>query len=479
MNAQTKQGALRGFERLGCLQFRGIPYATVERWRPPQPAPSWDGVREATEFGPICPQVVGTMERMAGQTRPVHPMDEDCLALNVYTESLDGSRPVMVWIHGGAFATGSGRIPWYSGHNFVRDGVVVVTINYRINAFGFLFLDELFDDYSGTGTIGIRDQVAALEWVRDNIASFGGDPSNVTIFGESAGGFSVSTLLSSPKAKGLFTKAIPQSGAAHNASTSERGTTVARAFLEIVGVEPGDADALRSLTTEQIVDALQEVGEGNVSGGRLPWQPTIGDDVVPVPPIDALRNGFAADVPVLTGTNLDEWNLFALGAREPIEGPLEELFGDRFAEVRAIYEKKASVSDPLIVWNAMMTDLVFRLPALRLAEAQVSSGAPVWMYRFDWRSPAMKGRMGAAHALEIPFVFDNLDAPGADAYTGGEGPPDVATEMHTAWVSFAKDADPGWAPYEEKRRQTMLFDANSRTEDDPDGDTRTLWDGVL
>jgi para-nitrobenzyl esterase len=197
MIANTKQGQVEGISKLDCLQFRGIPFAAPPtgelRWRAPQPPASWAGVRDATEFGPTCPQVIGTMEAMGGARRPVLPMDEDCLTLNVYTESLDGLRPVMVWIHGGAFSTGSGRVPWYSGHNFVRDGVVVVTINYRLNAFGFLRLDGLFDGYEGTGTLGIQDQIAALQWVRENIANFGGDASNVTIFGESAGGMSVGT----------------------------------------------------------------------------------------------------------------------------------------------------------------------------------------------------------------------------------------------------------------------------------------------
>lgn len=210
MLVTTTAGKVRGIEKMNCLQFRGVPFAAPpideRRWLPPQPHDGWDGVRDATEFGPICPQVAGTMEQLAGGRRAENPMSEDCLTLNVFTPAADDARrPVMVWIHGGGFSTGSSRLPWYYGHTFTRDGVVVVTINYRLNAFGFLEFGELFgEDLADSGNLGLRDQIAALEWVRDNIAAFGGDPNNVTIFGESAGGGSVGALLGTPAAKGLL-----------------------------------------------------------------------------------------------------------------------------------------------------------------------------------------------------------------------------------------------------------------------------------
>jgi para-nitrobenzyl esterase len=501
--ASTKQGKVKGIEKLGCLQFRGIPFAAPPvgelRWKAPQSPASWDGVRDASEFGPICPQLAGTMEGLTGgQAAAPDPMSEDCLTLNVFTPGVDGEqRPVMVWIHGGAFATGSGRIPWYSGHNFARDGVVLVTINYRLNAFGFLEFGQLFPGLQGSGSAGIADQVAALEWVRDNIAEFGGDPSNVTIFGESAGGMSVGTLLATPSAKGLFAKAIPQSGAAHATLTVDIATRIAQKFCEVAGVEPGDTDALYSLSTDDITDTVTKLGAAaatdndeifgrDYTGMAMASQPVVGTDLIPRSPIDAIRDGSAKDVPVLIGTTLEEWKLFTLmtppeALRQRAIRPLRNLCdqgGKPVDELVGAYEKKVGDNE-LELRVALETDRVFRIPAIRLAEAQVAQGSPVWMYRFDWKTPAFGGAMGACHALEIPFVFDNLDAPGVDVFTGGAAPQTLATTAHDAWVSFAKTGSPGWDAYDTSRRATMLLDAESRVEDDPDGDLREVWDGLL
>ncbi len=470
---KTTHGDVKGVEKLGCLQFRGIPFAAPPvgklRWQPPQPADKWDGVRDATDYGAICPQNVGTMEAMGGVGRAaMPPMSEDCLTLNVWTPAADDAlRPVMVWIHGGAFSTGSGRTPWYSGHNFARDGIVCVTVNYRLNAFGFLRFDDLFDELNGTGTLGIRDQIAALEWVRDNIANFGGDPSNVTIFGESAGGMSVGTLLASPSARGLFSKAIPQSGAAHNASDPKSATEIAEKFLDVVGVAKGDTEAMLALTAEQILEGA--AGLAMIEGARMPFQPVVGDDVVPVAPIEALRKGVSSDIATLVGTCREEWKLFSLGMRE----------GQRIPRTDPKLQAAYTESSELDLFNAVQTDRIFRIPAIRLAEAQVANGGPTWMYRFDWASPAMDGKLGACHALEIPFVFDNIEAPGVGVFTGGAAPQSIATEMHDAWVSFARDGDPGWAPYDTGKRTTKIFDVPTSVADDPDAETRVVWDGVL
>ena len=506
--ASTEQGKVEGISKLGCLQFRGIPFAAPPvgdlRWQLPQPHPSWDGVRDASEYGPICPQISGTMEQLGGgrQVDP-DPQSEDCLTLNVFTPGLDGTLPVMVWIHGGAFSTGSGRVPWYSAHNFARDGVVAVTINYRINAFGFLHLEELFgSDFRYSGICGIADQVAALEWVKANISNFGGDPSNVTIFGESAGGMSVGTLLATPSAKGLFTKAIPQSGAAHATNSQEIGTRIARKFCSYVGVEPGDATALRALTTDQLLDGVTKLGAGLVtdntevfgadfSGFAMAHQPVWGSDLLPKPPIEAVREGAASDISTLIGTTLEEWKLFTVmlpedALRTRAVRPLRNLCeqaGRSADEVVAAYEA-AGVSDELDLRNALETDRNFRIPAIRMAEAQVAHGAPTWMYRFDWKTQAFGGRLGACHALEIPFAFDNLDAPGVDIFTGGAAPQTLATKMHSAWVSFAKTGDPNnselsdWPAYDVSRRATMLLNENCTVEDDPDAKLRAVWNGL-
>ncbi len=502
--AQTTSGKLRGFEKMDCVQFRGIPYAAPPvgdlRWKSPQRAESWDGVRDATEFGAICHQTVGALERLGGARRPVNPMDEDCLTLNIFTPALDdGRRPTMVWLHGGGFSTGSGRLPWYYGHNFVRDGVVVVTINYRLNAFGFLAFDELFGaEFADSGTLGIQDQVAALEWVRDNIASFGGDPGNVTIFGESAGGMSVGTLLATPSAAGLFHKAIPQSGASHSAHPPDIARRIAERFITHAGVQAGDKDALLAVPVGTMVEFVGTLGQTLVAENRellgedfkgfgMPFQPVAGGKVLPEVPIDAIRKGAGKGIgiPTLVGTTKEEWKLFTLmgradGTRFRAPRPLRNLLeqaGRSADEFVAAYEGKVDSEGELL--NAIETDRIFRIPAIRLAEAQIANETPAWVYRFDWPSPAFDGRMGACHALEIPFVFDNLSAPGVDAFTGGAAPQSIATNMHAAWVAFAKTGDPGWAPYDASTRTTMLFDSESGVVDDPDGDTRALWDGLL
>ena len=389
-------------------------------------------------------------------------MSEDCLTLNVFTPGVDGEqRPVMVWIHGGAFATGSGRIPWYSGHNFARDGVVLVTINYRLNAFGFLELGELFPGLEGSGSVGIADQVAALEWVRDNIASFGGDPSNVTIFGESAGGMSVGTLLATPSAKGLFAKAIPQSGAAHATLTVDIATRIAQSSARSSAssratptrcprsrrtTSSGRSTAMRTATDDD------EIFGRDFAGMSMASQPVIGTDLIPRSPIDAIRDGAAKDVPVLIGTTLEEWKLFTLmtppeALRQRAIRPLRNLCdqgGKPVDELVAAYETKVGDNE-LELRVALETDRVFRIPAIRLAEAQVAQGTPVWMYRFDWKTPAFGGAMGACHALEIPFVFDNLDAPGVDVFTGGAAPADARDDGARRVGVVREDGfEPGW-----------------------------------
>lgn len=508
--AATTSGKVRGKEGLGCLQFRGIPFAAPpvgeRRWRPPVRPEQWDGVRDCFEFGPICPQNLGTLERLGGARRPQHPMDEDCLSLNIFTPALDDARrPTMLWIHGGAFATGSGRIPWYFGHNFARDGVVIVTINYRVSALGFLHLEALFGKaFEESGTVGTQDQVSSLEWVQENIESFGGDPDNVTIFGESAGGMSVGTLLATPSAKGLFHKAIPQSGASHAAHGPETAARIAGRFCDEVGVAPGDTEALLALPVERLLEAVLELGQiitsdhtdlfgDDFAGLAMPFQPVVGGDVLPQIPIDGVRAGTGGGIPTLVGTTKHEWRLFTILIREDqmrslAPRPLRNLCeqgGKSVDDLVAGYRRNVGEPSELDLRNAIETDRAFRIPAIRLGEAQIANDTPVWMYRFDWETPAFGGQMGACHALEIPFVFDNLDAPGADVFTGGEGPQDLATRMHAAWVAFAKTGDPNtvelpsWPRYDTDARATMLLDTECEVADDPDAETRHLWDGLL
>src|SRR5438132_925558 len=417
---ETTTGSVQGRVKDGICDFRGIPYAAPPvgelRFRPPQPVEPWTGVRDATRFGPMAPQNMGAMEQMFGA--PPQPMDEDCLTLNVWTPACDdGKRPVMVWIHGGAFLFGTGATPWYDGRSFARDDVVLVTINYRLGAFGFLHVD-------GQGNNGILDQVAALEWVRDNIAAFGGDPGNVTAFGESAGAMSVGTLLGLPAAKGLFVKAIPQSGAAHHGKPADQADDVAREFLAEVGVEPG-ADALerlRAVPVENLLAAQANVVMRRLPGG-LPFTPVVDGVVLPEAPIDAIGKGQAAGVTVLIGTTREEWKLFAL--LDPSVARLDDaglarrvanLIADpdrASAVVESYRSRRPGAGIPDLAVD-LGTDEVFRMPAVRLAERQSGLGNDVYMYRFDFATPAWGGQLGACHALEIPFVFACLGAPAVE-----------------------------------------------------------------
>lgn len=504
----TTHGKLQGTEQDGYVVFKGVPYGAPptgpRRFRPPQPADRWDGTRPAAEYGPICPQNPSPLDAMFGAREIAQ--DEDCLTLNVWTPDTDDvSRPVMVWIHGGGFSQGSGRTPWYDGRHFARSDVVCVTINYRLGPLGFLHTEDHFGEaFAGSGTAGLLDQVLALRWIRDNARAFGGDPENITIFGESAGGMSVAALLSMPAARGLFTKAIPQSGAAHTVHVREDAAAVTVRLCAEAGIDLGDAEALRDLPVDRLLQATlavttlaatnpQELFGADLPGIALAFQPVIDGRDLERRPIDALRDGAGAEVAVLVGTTRDEWGLFtALAPPEAVAQRVPRALGHLFRAtgrdpeaVADVYEATLPEPAPLRLRNALETDRVFRIPAIRLAEAQAAAGAPVWMYLFAWPTPAFEGRMGSCHALEIPFVFGNLDAPGVDFFAGPDAPRDLSARMHDAWVAFAKHGDPGhaglpgWPAYDTARRATMVLDTPCALVDDPEAERRALWEGVL
>lgn len=492
MITTTRSGQVRGTAHDDVLVFRGIPFAAPPvgelRWQLPQREAAWEGVRDATTFGPIAVQGQMILEQLMGGE--ASEQSEDCLFLNVWTPATDGSRPVMVWIHGGAFQFGSGSTPWYDGSRFVQHGdVVLVTINYRLGPLGFMFLDELFDGFSGSGNLGIADQVAALEWVRDNIAGFGGDPNDVTIFGESAGAGSVGTLLGTPSARGLFSKAILQSGAASWGLSTDDANVRTRKVLAELGITPGDTDALMAATSESIVAASAILGS-EVGSGGLPYAPVHDGHVLPAPPLDAIADGSSAGVAVLCGTNADEMTLFTIVdptlATLDDAGIAERLAGfdptiDAASLLRTYRDHKAGASTQ-DVWVAMASDGVFRIPAIQLVEAHRAHG-PAWMYYFTWATPAFGGVLKSTHALEIPFVFDNLDQPGVEMFTGdGADRQSIADGMHAAWIAFARTGDPShpgipaWPAYDLDRRATMQIDATWQLVDDPEGDVRKYWE---
>jgi para-nitrobenzyl esterase len=502
---ETRCGKLEGRETEGVQVFRGIPYAKPPvgalRFRAPEPARPWSGVRSALEFGPSAPQ---QPTPLALPGMDVGAMDEDCLYLNVYTPALDAAaRPVMVWIHGGGFVIGSSSQPVYDARPLAgRGDVVVVTLNYRIGPLGFLYLADLCPELAGaTANAGIRDQLAALEWVRDNIAAFGGDPDNVTIFGESAGGMSVGTLLGMPSARGLFARAIAQSGASHNVHTRETATKVAARFLEELGIAPSEAAAtLRELPPDKLLGTQQQTSLTlESSPGVLAFQPLVDGDSLPGPPLEAVAAGQAAEVTLITGTTRDEWNLF--GMLDPRAGSLDEagLVKRLSAQLpdaavpglveayRGAREGHAP-SSPTELYFAIQTDRIFRIPAIRLAEAQQRHQPHTYLYRFDWETPAFGGALGACHAVDLVFVFGLVERPGAEIFTGGGPEAQLLSErVMDAWASFARHGDPShaglpggrWDAYDAERRTTMLLGRECALEFDPAPARRRAWHGLL
>lgn len=494
MNAivKTRHGKVRGSVADGVNTFKGIPYAAppfgANRLQPPQPVEVWSGVRDALTYGPKTPQLPYPPPVDVLMPELATP-GEDCLNLNIWSPDLGSAgQPVMVWIPGGAFEFGTGASPWYNGSRFARDGVVCVTINYRVGADGFLYLDD------GNANLGLLDQIAALEWVQENIAAFGGDPGNVTIFGESAGGMSVGTLLSMPRAEGLFRRAIAQSGAAHQVISAATARQVGQHLAEKLGVAAtreaiaaAPLDRLLQAQAELKADLLahpdQERWGGEVVASTLLWQPVVDGDVIPAPPINRIVAGAGADIDVMVGTTTDEWRLFlvASGAIEHVTaealGGAVAAYGLPVEATLAAYRAAhpgASAGDLLA---AVQTDWWCRIPALRLADAHAKNTSATYMYEFSWRSPQFNGLLGACHALEIAFVFDTLGN-GTEPLLGTDPPQQLADTMHAAWVAFATNGDCGWPKYELSRMATMCFDTTSEVVDDPRSAERALWEGV-
>lgn len=489
---ETMNGRVSGFSKDGIFRFNGVPYAKPPvgplRWRMPEPPESWAGVRDCSRFGPIAPQIQGAAEGLLGGT--AGQKSEDCLYLNVWTPACDGQkRPVMVWIHGGAFVTGAGSVGTYNGKRLALNGdVVVVTINYRIGAFGFLNLaDATNDKIPGTGAEGVADQIAAVRWVKENITSFGGDPGNVTVFGESAGGMSVGALLASPSATGLFHKAILQSGAADIGKARENSAKIAHFLLSKLGIGATDAGKLFDAPWETILDAQKEVLAEPRATGSLPFQPTIDGTILPKRAIECVRDGSAKGIPVMTGTTRDEWKLFtavqaklrlmdAAKLRRYTVGLVGE---DRADAVLAAYPD----GSPFERWNAVMTDHSFTLPAIRLAEAQAAY-APTWLYRFDWRSNFLGGVLGSCHALELGFVFGTHKEKLAAAFFGSGAKADaLSNAMIEAWTSFARSGAPAspaqWPQYDRDTRQVMLFGGEPpHVESAPNEIRRKAWESI-
>ncbi|CAM5315248.1 carboxylesterase [Streptomyces avidinii] len=504
-------GRLRGAFEDGLAVFRAVPYAAPPfgelRWRPARPHPGWSGTRDATADGPSAPQMhlEGGDPVLGGHGSP--PFDEDCLTLNVWTPAADDARrPVLIWIHGGGFVSGSGSLPAYSGETFSRDGdLVVVSINYRIGPLGYLYPGPedgtAADVAEGTpragGNYWLTDQVAALRWVRENIAAFGGDPDSITVAGQSGGAVSTAALAGLSEARGLIRRVIlmsPPFGLDFPAPDAYLERTAA--FLELAGVKT--LAELRALPWPALIGATGGLFARTSRWGYwpTPFLPVIDGVTLHRHPAEALLDGAAAGIEVMIGWTREEANFgFALNedlaaaGRDRVTDRIAETFGAEAAPgVYAAYERARPGARPADVLMDLITDELFRAPALRLAEARAGSGHPVWAYQFDLPSAAYDGRLGAAHCLELPFAFANFDQWTHAPLTAGLAPAvrdGLAHTMHAAWIAFARTGDPNhpdmptWNPYEKGTRTTMRFDSVVTALDDLAGDTRRLHTTTL
>jgi para-nitrobenzyl esterase len=501
----TPSGSLEGKQQKRGLVFRGIPFASPPvgpgRFRAPESMPIWHGVRQATHFGPSAQQTPQTLLAARRLLGTYDDNSEDCLYLNVWTPAADNRpRPVMVWVHGGAFLLGSGSTDLYSGSRLSQRGdVVVVSANYRLGVLGSLNMEALRDRPDEIEpNLGIKDQIAALQWVRENIACFGGDPENVTIFGESAGAMSVGTLLGTPAAEGLFHRAILQSGAASNVSEHEISERVGRAFLRYVGLPRANPAQLRRVPVGRLLTAqTATTRELSVGVANLPWQPAIDGQLLCEQPLQRIRTSGKVPVPVLMGSNQDEWALFMLpdsSGRKLDEAGLErrilrvlaanDIDPNLLHRFQETYGQ--SLGAPRYRWSQFMSDLVFHAPAGILADTLSRAGGEVYFYRFDGQLPLVGPYTGAFHGLEIPYVFGTVRKGPLAATMGWSS--DVRTlsrRMQTAWARFAHGQVPGheglpvWPRWDPASRQALRLAPKPGVLEDPHAKARQLWNPLL
>ena len=489
---RLRDGTIRGQIGSGVSAFLGIPYAAPpfgpDRMRPPQPARAWDGERDATRFGPTVPKGDYPPQYATLFPEVVIP-GEECLNLNVWTpDTSSAGLPVLVWIHGGSFMNGSGSVGAYDGAAFARDGVVCVTINYRLSAEGFLFLGD------GIANLGLLDQLAALRWVQRNISAFGGDPARVTVAGESAGAMSVTTLLGMPLAEGLFAQAITQSGAAAHTLTRDAARMVGGYLADALGV-PADRDQIKAVPLGKFVraasDLVVEVQTapdparwGPLALSLLPFAPAVDGSVLPEAPMTAIAAGQGRHVRLLAGSNRDEARLFLVAPAtiDLIDDPTLAAAAGAYglsADDLAVYRGNRPGASAGDIMAAVVTDWFFRIPAIRVAEARAASGADrTWLYRFDYPRPEANHRLGACHAAEIPFVFDTITRDEVHPLIGDTPAQAVANQAHQVWVDFITSGDPGWAAYDTVSRTTGLLGETLHAADDPAAAERVRWDGI-
>jgi len=496
---ETRSGKVRGIVQGRTQAFLGVPYAgstaPPNRFLPPTKVTPWTGVREASSLGHRSPQLLSAFHGFVPPEVEVmdrdETMGEDCLVLNVWTPGPGAAkRPVMVWLHGGGYTSGSGGFICYDGAELAgKHNVVVVTVNHRLGVFGYLHLAGIGGArYANASNVGNLDIVAALEWVRDNIAAFGGDPSNVTLFGQSGGGGKVSCLMAMPAAKGLFHRAIVQSGAALRGSSMEAANQTAQEFLKRLDLTTNDLDKLQTLSMEQLLATTE-----NAKGRPLDLSPVVDGKSMPAHPFDPTAPAQSADIPLIIGTTETEVTFFPGQILDPIDDAklhesvktlLRKATDAQVDQVIAAYRAGRPHDSNTDLYLIMASDATFRAGVLTEADRKAQQKAPVYQYYFTWRSPVREGKLRSFHCIEIPFVFDNVEAASSMTGKGADRQP-LADQMSAAWVAFARTGNPNhaglpkWEPFDTQRRATMVFNKEARLVEDPHGKEQRLLRSVL
>ena len=494
----TTVGKVRGTLQDKVHAFKGVPYAAstagANRFQPPKKREPWTGVRDCFELGLRSPQLLSAFH---GAVPPEfesmdrdEPMGEDCLVLNAWTAGLGpgGKRPVMVWLHGGGYTSGSGGFICYDGTPLAKKhDVVLITLNHRLSVFGYLYLAGIGGEkYADSGNLGNLDIIAALEWVRDNVSAFGGDPGNVTIFGQSGGGGKVSSLMAMPGAKGLFQRAIVQSGAAVKGTPRDVANKSTELYLSKLNLKPDQIDQLQTMSTEQL---LAPTGGGLFGAPGIVLSPVVDGKTLPTDPFDPVAPEISANIPLMIGTVETEVTFFPNQVLDPIDDAtlharvkqtLRNATDDQVDKVIAAYKAGRPGASNTDIYLILASDATFRAGVLIEADRKAMQGkAPVYQYYFTWRSPVREGKLRSMHTLEIPFVFDNVDA--AKSVTGSaEDRYALADKVSAAWVAFARTGNPNtklaphWDAFDTTKRAVMVINDEWKLVNDPHGEEQRL-----